>query len=309
MPRNIYISHGTREEKRLQEDLLIESLKIYGVETFYIPRKIVTRDLILNEVFESNFDSAFRVEMYFASIDSYEGDGALLSKFGLEVKSQMKLVMARRRWDELVGRFNVGHSVRPAEGDLIYVPMVKGLFEIKFVEGELPFYQLQNLPQWQMTCEQFDYDNQLINTGIEDIDQIERDYASKRVILTDASDVDDLGFSIGETITQTLSGGAVVTGEISEIENESSGVRLVLVGTNTTGESDWALSDSQNSNVFSIVDSQDSQGGHAIISITDEIQSTTEHTEFAQNDYFESQANDILDFSFDNPFGEANWVQ
>jgi hypothetical protein len=307
MPRNPYISHGTTNEKRLQEELLVEALQFYGVDVYFIPRKIVTRNLILNEVFQSSFSDAFKVEMYFESVDGFEGDGTLLSKFGLEeVRNQAKLVVSRLRWQQLVGRFNVGHSVRPAEGDLIFIPMVNGLFEIKFVEGESPFYQLQNLPQYRLTVEQFDYNNQNLNTGVEVIDQIERDYASTRTLYIETSEPENLTFGIGDTVTQTLSGGTVVTGEVADITIPSAGdVQVDIVGTTTTGSSEWSETGVSNGRITN----ENDPVGYVVTSVENEIQSVTDHTEFAQNQYFESQANDIIDWSETNPFGEANWIE
>ena len=103
MPRNPYISLGTTNEQRLQENLIIEALQIYGHEVYYLPRNIVNRDTILNETIQSKFGDAFKVEMYVSNVDGFEGDGQFISKFGLEIRDQVKLVVARKRWEELVG--------------------------------------------------------------------------------------------------------------------------------------------------------------------------------------------------------------
>lgn len=223
MPRNIYISHGTRDEKRLQENILVEALRIYGVDTYYIPRKIVTRDRILNEIIDSKFVDAFSVEMYVESVDGFEGEGTFLSKFGLEVKNQLKVAIARKRWNELVGRFQVGHAVRPAEGDLIFIPMVNEVFEIKFVDGESsPFYQLSNLPMYRFTLETYDYTNDKIDTGIDAVDLIEREEGFKYVVNITPPTTSDLGYQIGDSLSQTLSDGTIVTGEVADIRKQSS---------------------------------------------------------------------------------------
>jgi len=125
MSRNVYFSQGVQSEKNLYEDIIIESIKIYGHEVFYMPRKIIQIDEILNEDVASRFDSAFNIEMYVENVDGYEGDGILMSKFGLEIRNQMKLVVSRKRWDASVGVWNAGYNnFRPSEGDLIYMPTV-----------------------------------------------------------------------------------------------------------------------------------------------------------------------------------------
>ena len=140
-----------------------------------MPRKIIQVDEILNEDVASRFDSAFNIEMYVENVDGYEGDGILMSKFGLEIRNQMKLVVSRKRWDASVGVWNAGYNnFRPSEGDLIYMPTVKGVFEIKFVELETPFYQLQNLPVYKITCELFEYSNEDIDTGVAEVDNLQR---------------------------------------------------------------------------------------------------------------------------------------
>ena len=174
MSRNVYFSQGVQSEKNLYEDIIIESIKIYGHEVFYMPRKIIQVDEILNEDVASRFDSAFNIEMYVENVDGYEGDGILMSKFGLEIRNQMKLVVSRKRWDASVGVWNAGYNnFRPSEGDLIYMPSVKGVFEIKFVELETPFYQLQNLPVYKITCELFEYSNEDIDTGVAEVDNLQ----------------------------------------------------------------------------------------------------------------------------------------
>lgn len=174
MSRNVYFSQGVQSERNLYEDIVIESIKIYGHEVFYMPRKITNVDEILNEDVSSRFDSAFNIEMYIENVDGYEGDGILMSKFGLEIRNQMKLVVSRKRWDASVGVWNAGYNnFRPSEGDLIYMPTVKGVFEIKFVELETPFYQLQNLPVYKITCELFEYSNEDIDTGVAEVDAIQ----------------------------------------------------------------------------------------------------------------------------------------
>lgn len=174
MPTNVYFSHGTRNEQYLVEDLIIESLRIYGNEFFYIPRTLVSKDNILGEDRLSLFKSSFPIEMYFENVDSLDGQGAFIQKFGLMMEQSATLVVARRRWEQLVGRY--GQTIiptRPCEGDLIYFPLSKGLFEIKFVKHQDPFYQLGKLYVYKLQIELFQYSSERIDTGIKEVDAFE----------------------------------------------------------------------------------------------------------------------------------------
>ena len=178
MPRNVYFSQGNLAEQHLFEDLQIEALKIYGQETYYLPRKIVTRDMILNEDREALFDDAYMIEMYVEDIEGFGGEGNLMSKFGIEIRDEVTFVVARRSWNKLVGIWNnTIDNFRPNEGDLIYLPLSQSLFEISFVEHEQPFYQLKNLPVYKLQCRLFEYNDEDFRTGIEELDNIETVHA------------------------------------------------------------------------------------------------------------------------------------
>ena len=171
---NVYFSQGTRNEQTLIEDIIIESLKIYGQEVFYIPRTLVSKDNILGEDRLSQFKSSFPIEMYFENVDSFDGQGAFIQKFGLMMEQSATLVVARRRWDQMIGRYGVTQLPnRPNEGDLIYFPLSKGLFEIKFVQHQDPFYQLGKLYVYKLQVELFQYASERIDTGIASVDAFE----------------------------------------------------------------------------------------------------------------------------------------
>jgi hypothetical protein len=234
MPRNVYFSQGTTPEKRLYEDITIEALKIYGHDVYYIPRTIVNTDAIFNEDALSKFGNAYQIEMYVENTDGFEGDGDLLSKFGVEVRDAMTLVIATRRWEELVGRFQNPVEARPQEGDLIYFPLVKGLFQITFVEDESPFYQIANLPTFKLSCELFEYGNEAIDTGVDAIDVFETKFATRtKLTLGSGSGT----FQVGEDVTQTNStSGITVTGEVANLlpsEDNSANVTSFVYGGNT----------------------------------------------------------------------------
>lgn len=174
MATNVYFTQGTKNEQMLIEDLIIESLKIYGQEMFYIPRTLVSKDEILGEDRLSKFKEAFSIEAYFENVDSFDGQGAFLQKFGLMMEQSATLVIARRRWDQLIGRYGVTIiPSRPCEGDLIYFPLTKGLFEIKFVKHQDPFYQLGRLYVYKLQIELFQYASEQISTGEAAIDAFE----------------------------------------------------------------------------------------------------------------------------------------
>lgn len=182
MPTNFYFqsgdTSGTTSEQLLVEDLVIESLKIYGHDVYYLPRTFVNRDTIFDEDSLSKFTQAYPLEMYMENVDGYEGDGELFSRFGLETRDQATFILARRRWDELVatsgGEF-VKEGTRPMEGDLLYFGKTRSLFEIKFVEFQNPFYQLGKIYTFRITAELFEYSSEEITTGFGNIDQIEDD--------------------------------------------------------------------------------------------------------------------------------------
>lgn len=197
MARNVYFTQGTKNEQWLLEDLIIESLKIYGQDVYYIPRTLVNKDIVLGEDVLSTFDSAYEIEMYFEDVDDFQGQGTFLQKFGIEIEKSATLVVARRRWEQMIGRFDIGRiSTRPAEGDLIYFPLTKKLFEIRFVEHEDPFYQIGKLFVYKLRIETFQYASERINTGITEIDTIEDNFTYDQLgfelLLEDAQGVPNL---------------------------------------------------------------------------------------------------------------------
>ena len=134
---------------------------MYGQDVYYIPRDIVNEDKIFGDDVPSRFNSAYKVEMYIENTDGFDGDGDLFTKFGVEIRDQATFVLARKRWTQTVSRYdNDINSIRPLEGDLIYLPLSNSLFQIMHVEHEQPFYQLSNLPTYKMRCELFEYNDE-----------------------------------------------------------------------------------------------------------------------------------------------------
>jgi hypothetical protein len=174
MPTNSYFTQGTTSEQDLIEDLIIESLKIYGKDFLYIPRKQVSTDRIFGEDRLSKFEHAYPIEMYFDNITSFAGQGAMIQKFGLLMDQSATLTVARKRWNDLIGVQGTTYLPnRPTEGDLIYYPLTKGLFEIKFVKHQEPFYQLGRLYTYKLDIELFQYSSEKIDTGVPEVDMFE----------------------------------------------------------------------------------------------------------------------------------------
>jgi len=178
MATNPYFSQSVRSEQSLFEDIVIESLKMYGQDIYYLPRDIVNEDRILGDDVPSRFNSSYKIEMWIENVDGFDGEGDLFSKFGVEIRDQATFVVSRRRWNQTIHRHDNEITIaRPAEGDLLYIPFSSKLFQITHVEHEQPFYQLQNLPTYKLRCELFEYNDEDFDTNVDVIDDIQDDYA------------------------------------------------------------------------------------------------------------------------------------
>jgi len=168
---------GSLAEQRLHEDLIIESLRQFGHQVFYLPRSIVNKDIILGEDVASRFSSAFPIEAYFETTDGFAGQQELVSKFGLEIREDTTFMISKRRFDLLVDlKTTLIKEGRPNEGDIIYMPLMNSFFEILFVEDQQPFFQLGNLPVYKLKVTRFEYSSEEIKTGVEEIDEAEKTY-------------------------------------------------------------------------------------------------------------------------------------
>lgn len=191
-----FFAQGTKSEQNLHEDLIIEAISFWGQTFMYIPRTLVARDDILGEDRLSEFKNAYPIDMYLESVDGFEGQGAFINKFGLMMEQSATLTVARRTWERKVGAF--GDTVlpnRPCEGDLLYFPLTKGLFEIKFVDHQDPFYQLRKLYVYKLQIELFQYASETIQTGVEDVDIFE---SLKTTDITQQPNVDEGSQSFGD---------------------------------------------------------------------------------------------------------------
>ena len=164
------------QEQLLLEDLVIEAIRIYGHDVYYLPRTLNNYDEVYGADDVSSYETAYPIEMYIKSIDGFTGDGEFLSKFGVEIRNQVVFSIARRRFSEDVGEFTT--QVRPNEGDIIYFPLNQRAFVIRYVNKYEMFYQLGALQTWEMTCEVFEYAGELFNTGIPEIDVIQQNYST-----------------------------------------------------------------------------------------------------------------------------------
>ena len=233
MALNPFFLQGTSSEQRLVQDLINEQLRTFGVEVTYIPRKFVNVKSIIQEVQASKFDDNFAIEAYVNNYDGYAGTGDVLTKFGMSLRDEVTLTISKERFEDFIAPFMSADdyllSSRPREGDLVYFPLGQRLFEVKFVEHENPFYQLGTNYVYELKCELFEYEDEVIDTSIEAID----------------SQVEDEGYiqelqlvGVGRTATAVTS---IDTGYVREIflNNDGSGftgVPIVSISTSPSGQ-------------------------------------------------------------------------
>ena len=284
MPTNVFFNHAVNTEQHLYEDLVVESLRMYGHETFYLPREIVEEDTILGEDVQSSFGDAYSVEMYLENTEAFEGEGDLMSKFGVQVRDQATFVLSLRTWERFISLdSNLATSVRPNEGDLIYFPLSGSMFEIKFVEHENPFYQVGKLFVFKMQCELFEYSGEDFDTGMA-ADFIENEQAY--------------------TIEMTMASGGSGSYTVGEVINYNSASAGEVIG---WVESTRTLTIKDNTRTLAIGDTLvgvSSTASYVIETIVDVL--TFANDGNAQNKDFEDKADGYLDFSETNPFGEVS---
>ena len=282
MPTNVFFNHAVNSEQHLYEDLVVESLRFYGHDVMYLPRQVIEEDSILNEDVQSKFGDAYSVEMYIENTDGFEGEGDLMSKFGLQIRDQATFVISLRSWERFISLdSNLATSFRPNEGDLIYFPLSGSMFEIKFVEHEDPFYQVGKLFVFKLRCELFEYGQEDFDTGIGDIDLIEDEQAyslSMRMSNGNATD-----YIANETLALN---GTVVAEVVSWNQPTNTLLAKDIKTTLQVGD----VLNGANGATFTIA------------SIDDRM--TFGNDAAAQNLDFENQDGNYLDLSETNPFGE-----
>ena len=179
MALNPFFLQGSPSEQRLIQELINEQLKIFGVEVIYIPRKFVRKQTILKEIQSSKFDDNFALEAYVNSYEGYSGSGDILTKFGMSLRDDLSLIISRERYEDFINPFlasmdpdEIELSTRPREGDIVYFPLGQRIFEVKFVEHEKPFYQLGKLYVYELQCELFEYEDEVLDTSIDEVDRV-----------------------------------------------------------------------------------------------------------------------------------------
>jgi len=280
-------------EQRIIEDLTIESIKIHGHDFVYMPRTLVKEDELFGEDIQSSFGKGVELEMYIESVDGFEGEGDFISRFGLEIRDNIKVVVSKKRFSQEVTSLEGVTVLTPREGDLIYFPLTKGLFEIKFVEHENPFFQLNKLYTYSLSCELFQYSQEDIDTGWTDIDKIEsdrQDFAFNIIGSTGSGT-----YLVGEKVYQGVSY-STSTFNANVIKWTPATMTIQVAG--VSGSLDLGLGLTGNdSNAFYSTGSTAAPATPTIIP----------PDPFSDNRDFQIEADDIFDFTDQDPFSEGNY--
>ena len=280
MALNNYFHKYDNNEANLLEDLVVESIQVFGHEVSYLPRTQNNLDNIFGEASLSSFESAYPVEVYIKTTDGFEGEGAFVGRFGLEIREQITFSMSQRTWKGL------GLTTRPLEGDLIWFDTAQKMFEIMFVEHQAIFYQLGRLPTFDLSCEFFEYSSEDIDTGIPKIDAVEAESAySVEYGYSANSGV----FSTNETIIGSQSGASAKVLKLRDVPGLGLFVRVSnIVGSFTNGEIITGQTTSETATMSTVIKefAEDPQ---------------------AKNVEIESTAEGIIDFTEGNPFSEGTF--
>ena len=237
--------------------------------------------------------------MYIENIEGFDGEGDLFTKFGVEIRDQATFIVAKKRWEQTVARSdNEIEGVRPFEGDLLYIPFSRKLFQIMHVEHEQPFYQLKDLPTYKLRCELFEFSGEDFDTDIPDIDGIERQYGYEYLLTLDSASG---GFTLGETVNQTFSDGVIMSGEVSRWSDSDRILGVINAGADD-GLYHSFITGRQ------IVGTEDVDLGVGTANSIATVSAVAEDNQLSnteQNTYFDTLT-DFLDFSESNPFGDPS---
>jgi len=283
-----FTNYNSAYEQRLIEDLVVETIKIHGLDMYYLPRELNTQPNIFGDDPISSFRQHFIVEMFLETVDGFEGDGDFIGKFGLEIRDSATFVVSKKRFHAETS------MIRPKEGDLLYFPLNNKLFEIKFVEHENPFYQLGKNYVYSLNVELFQFSEENIDTQIDQID-VAGDFAEYTKTLSIGSVVGSGSFQPDEVVFSyengATSGGTASADSTAIVVSYSSG-SLELKDT----QGFWRISDSDTNRYV-----LNTSGLYAKInSSSDSVDSAGEN----DNNIIEDLVNDYLDFSEINPFGD-----
>jgi len=284
MPTSPYFPtyyQGDSGEQGLYQDLVDEQIKLFGSDIYYMPRTIL-KDNTLDDIVYSKYQSQFQIEMILSNVEGFGDTSEFISKFGLRITDEVKFRVSTRRWDEESASYNLTINGRPNEGDLLYFPLTQDLYEIKFVERESPFYQFGKIQFYTMTAEIYEVGSDDISTGVAEIDEIETLFSSAIALTLSVGGTGS--YTIGETITGTTTG---VTAEVKSWDETTNILQVInRTGTFTTGE---AITGNDNGAVW-------------VVGTFDTLNNT--NSEYDQNREIEDSADNIIDWTEVNPFGE-----
>jgi len=283
MPTSPYFPsyyEGYSGEQNLVQDLVDEQIKLFGTDIYYLPRTLL-RDNTLDDIIYNKFESQFQVEMLLQNVEGFGSPSEFISKFGLRISDEVRFIVSQRRWDEAADGFDLTVNGRPNEGDLLYFPLTQDIYEIKFVEREDPFYQLGKIYFYTMTAEIYEYGSDDISTGVAEIDELETLFSSAiRINFTGGN----LSFIEGERVYGQTSE------TYAEIKSWNEVLRTMEV-INRTG--DFVEGET--------IIGEDSNATWTVQNF-DTLNNT--NSEYDQNREIEDTADDIIDWSEGNPFGE-----
>ena len=296
MTTNPFFTNNTAGEQDVVEDLTIEAIKMYGRDFNYIPRVLVNEDLLYGEDPLSSYGATVSgasgystIEMYIDNVDGFEGDGDFIAKFGLEVRDSMNLVVSKKRFNT---EFSWHSAIdKPREGDLIYFPLTKGLFEIKFVEHENPFYQMAKLFSYKLSCELFQYSQETISSGITAVDAMGAS-AESFVEILGLGTAGGGTYQVGETIYQgtSLLLASMTASVSSFLAGASGGTLGIFGGTAVAG-----------STVIGVA----SGASYSVITATGSTVINIPVDPFADNITIQSEGQGIIDWTETDPFSEG----
>lgn len=292
--RNYYIRDNVRSEQNLYEDIVIESLKIYGQDVYYLPRETVFEDRVFGDEVPARYSNSYKIEMYIDNVEGFDGEGDLFTRFGVEIRDEATFVVSRRRWSQVVSGDNQITTDRPREGDLIYLTLSNSMFQITHVEHEMPFYQLSNLPVYKCRAQLFDYNSEDFDTGVDTIQKIEEAHGYTYLLKIQGASITNKKPVLPDTIITQNQSGVLVTAEVAKYSDSDGLIHAINL---STSDGTWRL--------FS-ADSTVTVDSATNIYTLEAVSELNKLSENEQNTDFGSFGDDFLDFSEGNPFGDPS---
>jgi len=288
MPTSPYFPtyhQGHSGEQTLVQDLVDEQIKLFGSDIYYLPKTILA-DSTLDEVRYTKYQDQFQIEMMLINVMGFGDNAEFVSKFGLQITDEIIFRVSTKRWEEEVTEHSMSAKLtvpeRPNEGDLLYYPLTQNLYEIKYVGKEEPFFQFGKIQFYAITAELYQVGSDDLATGVAEIDAIETLFDTAISLTMGVGGTGD--FTVGETVT----GGTTST--TAEVKSWDSSTRILIVQ-NRTGT--FAANESLTGNDSNAV---------WVVSTFDTLQNT--NSEYDANRQIEDAADNIVDWSEGNPFGE-----